>query len=380
MPIIAAALAAAALAAGSPSATPPPQVRFCPAAGAWTYPLDPLRGVRSLLLQSSAIANPAGAEPLTVQSVEVQLLSKGAVKDIRRLSDAELAAQAAKAPQYEGLGQMLPGQFCNGGLTGGGPLAATTTLAPGQALILGQQVLAWTGQRDTVRLVVRGTRGGRPIEISADLPIRDGASKTAFRFPLSGAWYIGASPSLHSHHRWVVFEEFAYDIVRTDAQGLTHTGDGTKFSDYYDYGAPVLAAADGVVVAASDGVAEDLSAMQKPGETNDAYMQRLRQDQAARLALGLKGVVGNYVVIDHGDGEYSVYAHLQPGSVGVTAGQKVAAGQPIGKVGSSGNSTEPHLHFQVCDTPDPMLCAGIPAQFVGIDNPAPQTGDFVTSK
>lgn len=380
MPIIAAALAAAALAAGSPSASPPPQVRFCPAAGAWTYPLDPLRGARSLLLQSSAIANPAGAEPLTVQSVEVQLLKDGAVKDVRKISDTELAAQAARAPQYADLGKALPGQFCNGGLTSGGPLAATATLAPGETLILGQQVLAWTGQRDTVRLVVRGTRGGRPIEISSDLPIRDGASKTAFRFPLSGAWYIGASPSLHSHHRWVVFEEFAYDILKVGGDGQTHTGDGTKFSDYLAYGAPVLAAADGVVVAASDGQAEDLSAMQKPGESNDDYMQRLRRDQAARLALGARGVVGNYVVIDHGDGEYSIYAHLQPGSVAVTVGQKVTAGQPIGKIGSSGNSTEPHLHFQVCDTPEPMLCAGIPVQFVGVDNPVPQTGDFVTAK
>lgn len=373
-------LSAAVLAAASPSPSKPPEVRFCPAVGAWTYPLEPMRGVRSLLLQSAAIANPAGAEPLTVQSVEVQLLSNGAVKDIRRISDAELAAQAAKAPQYEGLAQVLPGQLCDGGLTGGGSMAATTTLAPGQSLILGQQVLAWTGGRDTVRLVVRGERGGRPIEISADLPIRDGFSKTAFRFPLGGAWYVGASPSLHSHHRWVVFEEFAFDLVKVDAQGLTHTGDGTKFSDYYDYGAPVLAAADGVVVAASDGVAEDLSAMQKPGETADAYMQRLRQDQAARLALGLKGVVGNYVVIDHGNGEYSIYAHLQPGSVGVAVGQKVTTGQPLGKVGSSGNSTEPHLHFQVCDTPDPMRCAGIPVQFTGIDNPAPQTGDFIIAK
>ena len=92
------------------------------------------------------------------------------------------------------------------------------------------------------------------------------------------------------------------------------------------------------------------------------------------------GVVGNYVVIDHGNGEYSIYAHLQPGSVAVTVGQKVTAGQPIGKIGSSGNSTEPHLHFQVCDTPEPMLCAGIPVQFVGVDNPVPQTGDFVTAK
>jgi len=88
-------------------------------------------------------------------------------------------------------------------------------------------------------------------------------------------------------------------------------------------------------------------------------------------------------VIRHGEGEFSLYAHLKTGSVRVRAGDAVRQGQPIARLGHSGNSTEPHLHFQVCDGPDPLRCAGLPVRFDAIalpfaDRPrAPQSGDFV---
>ena len=68
---------------------------------------------------------------------------------------------------------------------------------------------------------------------------------------------------------------------------------------------------------------------------------------------------GNYVILDHGNGEFSVYAHLKPGSVNAKVGDVVNVGQPIGKLGSSGNSSEPHLHFQVADRPAPMESDGV---------------------
>ena len=54
---------------------------------------------------------------------------------------------------------------------------------------------------------------------------------------------------------------------------------------------------------------------------------------------------GNIVVIDHGNGYLTHYAHLSTTKVGV--GDKVAAGQTIGLEGSTGDSTGPHLHFEV---------------------------------
>jgi murein DD-endopeptidase MepM/ murein hydrolase activator NlpD len=104
------------------------------------------------------------------------------------------------------------------------------------------------------------------------------------------------------------------------------------------------------------------------------------------LAKGANVIAGNYVKIDHGKDEYSFYAHLQPSSVRVHVGDQVKAGDVIGKLGSSGNSTEPHLHFHVCDAPDVLLCAGIPVNFSNItiqwaDVPRPiQSGDIVVAK
>jgi murein DD-endopeptidase MepM/ murein hydrolase activator NlpD len=145
-----------------------------------------------------------------------------------------------------------------------------------------------------------------------------------------------------------------------------------------------LAAAEGRVVAIVNDVPEDATVMRQAGETIDNYMKRLLQGQATRAAQGTAaGLAGNYIIIDHGAGEYSLYAHLQTGSVRVKLGDKVRSGQPIGKLGSSGNSTAPHLHFQVCDRAAPLDCAGIPIVFSGIelpfgDYPRPlQSGDIV---
>ena len=94
-------------------------------------------------------------------------------------------------------------------------------------------------------------------------------------------------------------------------------------------------------------------------------------------------ILGESVIIDQGDGVFAVYAHLQPGSAKLAKGARVNAGDTLGKLGSSGNSTEPHLHFQLCDKPGGLSCAGIPPSFSNIDlpftdGPRPlQSGDVV---
>jgi murein DD-endopeptidase MepM/ murein hydrolase activator NlpD len=69
---------------------------------------------------------------------------------------------------------------------------------------------------------------------------------------------------------------------------------------------------------------------------------------------------GNHVVLDLGDGRYALYAHLKPGSAWVHEGQHVHRGQVLGLVGTSGNSSEPHLHFHVTDGPSPLASNGVP--------------------
>ena len=103
------------------------------------------------------------------------------------------------------------------------------------------------------------------------------------------------------------------------------------------------------------------------------------------LAKSVKAPLGNFVVIRHAGGEHSYYAHLKQGSVRVKAGDTVKRGQPIGQVGHTGNSTEPHLHFQLTDGPDAMYSRGLPAVFKnieadGMEGRQVQSGGIVVTK
>lgn len=358
------------------------EVRFYPGERVYSYELDAAHGARSVMIHNIAVIND-GATPVTLSEVEIDLMAGERVADQRTLSAEDLARSAASGAglQQAGLLDVLAFQF--GGpalLPQGTTLSADLSLDPGEALIISSQLFAYRGARDGVRVRVNdGAAEGR-------ITIRSDMSQTQFSLPLAGMWYNASGASFHTHHRWSPMEEFAFDFIQLDAQAATHRRSGRHFRDYYAYGQPVHAAAPGRVVYVVSDQAEDESAMQRADETIEAYFQRLQQDQFTRIAGGAPGIGGNQVVIDHGNGEFSFYGHLQPGSVRVRVGQEVARGERIGAVGSSGNSTEPHLHFHVCNGPDPIMCAGIPVQWDRPFSPMPdlpraaQSGDFMTRR
>ena len=86
-----------------------------------------------------------------------------------------------------------------------------------------------------------------------------------------------------------------------------------------------------------------------------------------RELTGPSRIVGNHVVIDLGDGVYAALAHLRRRSIRVTTGQHVRAGDQIAECGNSGNTTEPHLHFQLMDHPSVAVAAGLPFRFRAAD-------------
>lgn len=88
-----------------------------------------------------------------------------------------------------------------------------------------------------------------------------------------------------------------------------------------------------------------------------------------RELAGTGRILGNHLVLDLGNGTYAAYAHLQRGSLTVREGDRVRAGQPIARCGNSGNSSEPHLHFQLMDGPDPDAARGVPFTWRGIGVP-----------
>lgn len=141
-------------------------------------------------------------------------------------------------------------------------------------------------------------------------------------------------------------ERYAIDFVQLGADGQTYSGEKHRNTSYHCYGLPIRAVADGRVVSVTDGITENVpnSGTLAPGLT------------IARLS-------GNDVVERIGPSTYAGYAHMIPGSLKVKPGDQVHAGQVLGLLGNSGNSTEPHLHFQLCDGPTFLECEGLPQEF-----------------
>jgi murein DD-endopeptidase MepM/ murein hydrolase activator NlpD len=73
--------------------------------------------------------------------------------------------------------------------------------------------------------------------------------------------------------------------------------------------------------------------------------------------------MGNHVVIDHGDGEFSVMVHMKPGSVRVKKGDHVKQGEQVGSIGFSGDTFLPHLHYQLMNGPDERTDQSLPSYF-----------------
>jgi hypothetical protein len=187
--------------------------------------------------------------------------------------------------------------------------------------------------------------------------------------PLRGEWSVERSPAdrIPSHGTDLLGQRYAYDLVRTDHRRGFHVHPagtlrwllvGGRTRDCYGWGQPVHAAFDGVLVQAVDGVAE----RQWLHLVRESWLAVKTTVGFAWRGLDPARLAGNHVIMATA-GTYALYAHLAPGSVAVTGGQRVGVGEVIGRVGHTGNSTAPHLHFHLMDSPDPLRATGIPCAF-----------------
>jgi hypothetical protein len=168
--------------------------------------------------------------------------------------------------------------------------------------------------------------------------------------PLRGSPWVAQGSCCESYHRRALLpvdgqlyaaQRYAVDWIRIDEGERLAAGDTTRNSSYPGFGAEVLAVADATVIRVTNGQPD-----QPPGNASgNAHAP---------------GAEGNSVVIDLGDGHFALYAHLQKDSIQVREGDRITRGQVIAKVGNSGHSGAPHLHFQVMDRPHPYAANGLP--------------------
>lgn len=138
-------------------------------------------------------------------------------------------------------------------------------------------------------------------------------------------------------------ERYAFDSMQVN-EALTdfNAGDPKINASYFNYGSALYAVADGAVIQVENSKPEN------HGDAHDVVLNSLIE------------YAGNYVMLDIGGGRYACYAHCIPGSVKVRPGDRVRKGDVLASLGNSGNSTAPHLHFQICDGPDFFWSRGIP--------------------
>lgn len=149
--------------------------------------------------------------------------------------------------------------------------------------------------------------------------------------PFKGEWTVfwGGDTREQNYHVDYPQQKTAFDLVMTNEKKLTYKTTGQTNEDYYVFGQEIIAPAAGEVVQVVDGVKDNV-----PGVMNSLY------------------VPGNTVIIKTANDEYLFFAHFKQSSIVVTQGQQVEQGQLLGLCGNSGNSSEPHLHFQIQNVED----------------------------
>jgi urea transporter len=166
----------------------------------------------------------------------------------------------------------------------------------------------------------------------------------AFVLPVSGEWTITQGPEGEHTHKQVWSR--AWDFEIHDESGRPCRGQGAVVEDFYAFNMPVYAPADGKVIAVVNHI-EDNPIGQVNTEDN----------------------WGNLIIVWHYGRVYTAYCHLRRGTAAVSGGELVRQGQLIGKVGNSGRSTVPHLHFHVQRNPD-IGAAAVEAELLHFLTPA----------
>ncbi|WTP63557.1 M23 family metallopeptidase [Streptomyces phaeochromogenes] len=266
------------------------------------------------------------------------------VRDARTHRVVGSLSGQALAEAANPVGDPLPGAD---GYTSAPPAPTPTVIQGSQKWIIWLDLTLDRGQRAPKVLehhlsgAVLAPSGSSAFEETVQATRTSGIPPLNLRAPVRpGTWYSSESCCGNTHHRrglgpingrFYVPQRFAIDWYRVGGQGQTWEGDPARLTSYLSYRQPVVASAGGRVVEVQDGIADNPPPVTPP-------------------VPPIEDTVGNHVTLEVAPGRYLLYAHLKPGSLKVREGDRVESGQVLGLIGNSGNSTTPHLHFQVMTT------------------------------
>jgi peptidase M23-like protein len=191
-----------------------------------------------------------------------------------------------------------------------------------------------------------GTIHTAAIDLNQDDPI-------VIHSPLRGKnWLAANAPSNTSPHRRAMLpingqphigQRYAIDWIQLGDDGKAFTGDEHDNKSYHAWDQEIHAVADGKIVEVKDGIPENVP-------------------NSGKLATPITydTLPGNHIIQELSEGHYAAYAHLRPGTIKVKVGDTVHSGDVLAHLGNTGNSSEPHLHFQVCDAPSFPASEGLP--------------------
>lgn len=201
--------------------------------------------------------------------------------------------------------------------------------------------------------------------------LTDVKNSIVIEFPLRGEWLSPTTPGkkIPSHGTNRYGTRYAYDFLQVDwlrkglpsyrIQPLRYLLFGASLEECYCWGEDIYAPCDGVILSVEDGYKE----RNRAHLLSDMYIA-IKSAFAFNLARdNIKSIAGNYIIMKCDDEVYAAFVHLQTGSIKVKVGQFVKKSDVIGRVGHSGNSFGPHLHFQLMDSDDIENANGLPCAF-----------------
>jgi hypothetical protein len=319
----------------------------------------------ALVTDTTAVRLAASPDPVwieqkaTWQSLNFDLLVENPTSTPLDVDEIQLSV-------YDSKGRLVQRRF----LDGNGTRPSIRTIdaevpAQGTALIF-NPFERFEKEVDLTRLVyevaLSGKSGSPTFHARVVVEPRPYATKTKLILPVTGRLLVYDGHDFYAHHRrWdytipdlralgfhTNFMRYSYDLVAIDEQGRTSNGDESRNQSWLGFGRELRAAGDGTIAAVMD---------ERPDD---------RSFDPSKLGGDTMKIWGNYLVIDHGNGEFSLYGHIRQGSSRVKVGQRVKQGDVVAAMGASGSSMFPHLHYEL-QTNAGTDSEGLPSTFLRFD-------------